>query len=286
MISWFVFGFDFITFFAVDMVSLAYNPGLVAVLSVLFIVIQIITVYYCVMATKCDPTDPTIRQQKEVEARGERFNADDYEYECDVCKSAVLDGSKHCGACNRCTHGFDHHCRWLNNCVGAANYTYFFRLIVIVFLSSLLHNLTNFAVLFHLFREHEPLLEAHNKFFKTALVLEFKIVIGIAMVFNFASLLFLGHLIPFHMMLQRKGMTTFEYIKWKANKTTKSKIIKRKSEKQKSIEEMNTLVTAHEIKIQTENSLSRLQDEKPEETTRVAVTESPAKNIQNIDIMD
>ena len=81
-------------------------------------------------------------------------------------------------------------------------------------------------------------------------------------------------------------MTTFEYIKWKANKTTKSKIIKRKSEKQKPIEEMNTLVTAHEIKIQTENSLSRLQDEKPEETTRVAVTESPAKNIQNIDIMD
>ena len=156
---------------------------------------------------------------------------DEFDYECDVCQSCVQDSSKHCGACNRCTHGFDHHCRWLNNCVGSANYQYFFRLIVTVFLSSLLHNLANFAVLFHLYREHEPLVQAHEKFFKTALILEFKLVIAVTMVFNFASFLFLGHLIMFHIMLQRRGMTTFEYIKWKANKTTKSKIIKLKSEK-------------------------------------------------------
>ena len=61
VISWFVFAFDVITFFVVDMISLAYNPGLVAVLSILFIVMQIGTVYYCVKATKTDPTDPTIQ---------------------------------------------------------------------------------------------------------------------------------------------------------------------------------------------------------------------------------
>ena len=94
-----------------------------------------------------------------------------------------------------------------------------------------MHNLANFAVLFHLYREHEPLVQTHEKFFKTALILEFKLVIAVTMVFNFASFLFLGHLIMFHIMLQRRGMTTFEYIKWKANKTTKSKIIKLKSEK-------------------------------------------------------
>jgi palmitoyltransferase len=46
-----------------------------------------------------------------------------------VCDCYVNESAKHCGSCNRCTLDFDHHCNWLNNCVGALNYLDFYYLI-------------------------------------------------------------------------------------------------------------------------------------------------------------
>ncbi|MGH0124608.1 UNVERIFIED_CONTAM: hypothetical protein FKN15_019449 [Acipenser sinensis] len=46
-------------------------------------------------------------------------------YKCPKCCSIKPDRAHHCSVCKRCIRKMDHHCPWVNNCVGEENQKYF-----------------------------------------------------------------------------------------------------------------------------------------------------------------
>ena len=49
---------------------------------------------------------------------------------CPDCQVIRTSRSRHCSVCNHCVERFDHHCPWLNNCIGVRNHNYFIIYII------------------------------------------------------------------------------------------------------------------------------------------------------------
>ena len=65
---------------------------------------------------------------------------------CADCEVVRTDRSRHCSICNKCVERFDHHCPWINNCVGLDNHGVFMSFLVSMFA---LLALTNFSLIYN-----------------------------------------------------------------------------------------------------------------------------------------
>merc|ERR1711948_137772 len=56
----------------------------------------------------------------------------DFKQVCVVCRARKQMRSHHCKECGRCVDRLDHHCPWINNCVGLGNQRSFYCFIVLL----------------------------------------------------------------------------------------------------------------------------------------------------------
>ena len=116
-------------------VSFYIHATVLILLSTTFTISLLITIYLAYICTTMVTTDVLVLKQRDMLHFQEEFvpiwddNCEPIELFCSVCQAYVQIKTKHCGPCNRCCEEFDHHCKWLNNCIGTENYNLFRRLI-------------------------------------------------------------------------------------------------------------------------------------------------------------
>ena len=62
---------------------------------------------------------------------------------CVNCHVWVGREAKHCHSCNKCIEGFDHHCKFVNACVGSTNYTEFAFFSIVTMITALIQAVFN-----------------------------------------------------------------------------------------------------------------------------------------------
>ncbi|XP_020603898.1 palmitoyltransferase ZDHHC17-like isoform X2 [Orbicella faveolata] len=98
--------------------------------------VNTVGLYYCFYkAWKTDPgyLHATSAEQRKTIIELVEKNSFDFTKFCSTCLLRKPIRSKHCSVCDRCVAKFDHHCPWVENCVGVGNHLYFFWYLFFLF---------------------------------------------------------------------------------------------------------------------------------------------------------
>ncbi|CAD8085056.1 unnamed protein product [Paramecium primaurelia] len=170
-------------------------------------------------------TDPGIIPRKEIIEKMKDENLlhfiptenDNADYQVKICVTCMIKKpprSNHCAECDNCVDVFDHHCPFVNNCIGKRNYAYF-----ISFISTLTMAAISFGIELLSF---VILIATTDEKVQQILIIVLMIPFGICIILIFGLLIF-------HIFLIITGKTTKEQLKHLEMSSTNRKCQRTKS---------------------------------------------------------
>ena len=142
---------------------------------------------------------------------------------CETCNIPKPARSKHCGLCNMCCEKMDHHCVWVNTCVGLHNYKYFLLFLLLHTVICLYGIWVAYGIFNHLIDENDmwnqTYMDPSGKKFPASLGLVISNLVRANEIFSIACFLcctvtvMLFFFLSFHTKLIMADMTTNEYSK-------------------------------------------------------------------------
>jgi len=123
-------GYGGLVWILMPMVAHNCHPWLTWIITLIFTLSLVYSVW---VYWKCSLSDPGFLpedlKQPEFEFKEE------YNITCKRCKDAWKPPrAYHCKTCKRCVFKMDHHCVWVNNCIGAKNGKFFLQFVIAAFI--------------------------------------------------------------------------------------------------------------------------------------------------------
>ncbi|XP_043248107.1 uncharacterized protein LOC122394959 [Colletes gigas] len=178
-----------------------------------------------------DPADPQVRSQPANKVVPEFDRAKHSRViengRCHLCNITTdSKRTKHCSICNKCVSRFDHHCKWLNNCIGGRNYLAFLVCLISAILASLfVAGLSATELLLSLIPDRIANASMENATGPGLSIIPVSdtgsiILISAIGILSAIAAVLLIHLCFFHGYIACLGLTTYEYIRNKRERNT------------------------------------------------------------------
>jgi len=176
-----------------DLAPYSLKPIFILFFWAVFVVTVGLYSYVCFADTRYQEDMRALNGNKDFEGR-----------KCEECSPIVTHFRvKHCQTCGGCIEGFDHHCRYLNVCIGRRTYRAWFAFVCGLYFLMLSCSAGACLALFDI--------EGYN--IGSSQSVAFIILVSLQLLLSAAMSLFLTGLLGQHFYFISSGMTTLEYVK-------------------------------------------------------------------------